>query len=547
MSEDKLYNNADDFLRAKFDGAAETPSDFVWENIEQKLDEPKRKRRFLFWLLPLLLLISVTTIWIYTPKNKNNNNNNIANITTANNNTLPIKKPVINSADVTDEMTNQKQKLTFSETQKNTLNEITDKKAITKKSDTINNILNEKEQQLLQQKTKYIEQVVVKKDVVETKQIKNKASTYTSQKNTTKSIKSSFFNSNKNVANVIINTTQFDNNKDQKNTKNNSVFAAAKSYTDIVKIKKDFEPQVNTIIARTVDIIDTKANNSISSPIVSNKPVIADTVAKISVDTTTKTTDTTSNKKEDIAKMKNKKQLDKYLKLYITPNVSNNSFAASNTAYDFLNEKGKLVFSIGASYSFAISNKFAINAGLGYDRLNFSLDNTPLTFGRFITKPYIFHSSIGDMAVAAATMKDGFSPASPTFPTQFKINYNYNYSLLYITIPIEVQYKLIDRKIKISITSGIATQFIIQQNATLNLVKERLTNTITFNSFDLNKTNFAASLGFNFQFPLNNKWCFYFEPTNKFLLTPLNKSALVSTKFSSFGLTIGAALKLSKK
>jgi len=509
MSEDKLYNNADDLLRARFDGAAETPSDFVWENIDQKLDEPKKKRGFWFLLTLLLLLLIASFVGLYMNAGKINNN-----------------KPTIV------EHTNIKE-------DSNTINKQNADKKINKKKEeaTINLI----EENVLKQikDTNTIAKNVLPKQITTAQKTSNA---------TNKDVESIQINllskNNKNIVKSSLTKKPFTNNKYQKKVENNNAFVAAKSYTDIGKIKKHFELQVNTTAAENIDIIDVNANNSISSLVVTNKPIIADTVAIVRIDTTIKITYTTNKKTAEAAKKKIKKQLDKYLIFYLTPNVPNNSFASSNTPYDFLNEKGKLSFSMGAGYLFSISKKFSVNTGIAYNCLKFYMNNTPLTFNRFITQPYIFHTAMGDIAVDAATMKDGFSPASPTFPTQFKINYNYEYSFNYITVPVQLQYNLIDSKIKLSITSGITTQFLIKQNAALSLVKEKITNTISYNNFNVNKTIFAGSLGLNIQFPSKNKWHFFIAPSSKFLLTSLNKTALVNSKTSLFELNIGAALKL---
>ncbi|MBP9215225.1 MAG: outer membrane beta-barrel protein, partial [Chitinophagaceae bacterium] len=216
----------------------------------------------------------------------------------------------------------------------------------------------------------------------------------------------------------------------------------------------------------------------------------------------------------------------------------------TNSSYDFLNEKGKLSIGIGANYGFSISKKIIVNAGIGYDNIKLVLDNTPLTFNRFITQPFTFNTSLGSIMVDAATMKDGFSSPSPTFPTQYKISYNYTQSLNFITIPLNIGYKIIDNKIRITAFAGIHTQFLIKQKTTLTLIKERNNNIVQFNNFDINQLNTAGNLGLQIQISTKRKLNLYFEPTYKFNFKSLSNEGIIASKTSLLGLHIGVVKNL---
>ena len=79
MDEKNIYKNTDDLLRAKFNGAADMPSSFVWDNIEQKLDKPNRKRRWFLWLIALLSTSILIGVWKFNnlPENVNIKNNSV--------------------------------------------------------------------------------------------------------------------------------------------------------------------------------------------------------------------------------------------------------------------------------------------------------------------------------------------------------------------------------------------------------------------------------------------------------------------------------------
>ena len=110
----------------------------------------------------------------------------------------------------------------------------------------------------------------------------------------------------------------------------------------------------------------------------------------------------------------------------------------------------------------------------------------------------------------------------------------------YIEVPFMAYYKLIDRKVDLSITGGFSSNILVGNDAVINNSN---------NSYDLGPTegvehfNFAGVIGVAFEMPVARRLSIHMEPRVKYFLNSINTNDQISTHPYSIGLFSGIAYR----
>jgi len=110
----------------------------------------------------------------------------------------------------------------------------------------------------------------------------------------------------------------------------------------------------------------------------------------------------------------------------------------------------------------------------------------------------------------------------------------------YIEVPFMAYYKLIDRKVDLSITGGFSSNILVGNDAVINNSN---------NSYDLGPTegvehfNFAGIIGVAFEMPVSRHLSIHMEPRVKYFLNSINTNDQISTHPYSIGLFSGIAYR----
>ncbi|MFO7659156.1 MAG: hypothetical protein R6W78_19010, partial [Bacteroidales bacterium] len=108
----------------------------------------------------------------------------------------------------------------------------------------------------------------------------------------------------------------------------------------------------------------------------------------------------------------------------------------------------------------------------------------------------------------------------------------------YLEVPVNIRYKVIDRKIGISVLGGISTNFLVGTGFNLNYTDETAEN-ITRSASDLVQINYAGSVGMGFEYPLIKNIILTIEPKFKYYLNPIDKDPLSDIHPYAIGLFTG--------
>jgi hypothetical protein len=188
-----------------------------------------------------------------------------------------------------------------------------------------------------------------------------------------------------------------------------------------------------------------------------------------------------------------------------------------------------------------VLDKLSVRLGVAYSEIRQQLDEHKLYFDRYISEPFIFHSTLGDMAVDPDTMREGYSELAPPSITQFWTKYEYKQNVQFIHVPLELKYGFDFKKIGVSVIAGITTQYAFKQHAELKLIKENTENDLTFDDLNINKLSFAGMLGLSVDLNLNKRLSIFLEPHARMNLTPVSKSPVVRSTPWFLGANAGIA------
>ena len=92
----------------------------------------------------------------------------------------------------------------------------------------------------------------------------------------------------------------------------------------------------------------------------------------------------------------------------------------------------------------------------------------------------------------------------------------------YLEIPVNLKYKVIDRKLDLSLIGGLSTNFLLSSGINLKN-SDNTSNNLNRETSDLTQINYAGSVGIGIEYPFLNKFHLTLEPKFKYYLNPIDK------------------------
>ncbi|MCV6629355.1 MAG: hypothetical protein OIF50_05800 [Flavobacteriaceae bacterium] len=216
----------------------------------------------------------------------------------------------------------------------------------------------------------------------------------------------------------------------------------------------------------------------------------------------------------------------------VMPNVAPvyyNSFGkGSPISEEFVNnsKSGQIQISYGLQIAYDLNNKWAIRSGLHNVNLSFTTDNIRFTTATGNSKAISNNTfverleSSDDIVIfndgsptanrvtqSKATKGDLNAAKSPIFAGEML------QQIAYIEIPLEVAYKIVDKKFGLQLHGGFSSLFLTDNNIYLQS-NNLLTEFGKANS--LNSFNFSTNIGLGIQYSLSKKLWINVEPSFKY-------------------------------
>ena len=335
------------------------------------------------------------------------------------------------------------------------------------------------------------------------------------------------------------------NNKhDRKLSKNTSNLIAnnATSIKDIISSKNDNN------IQKTDKIIDLKevATNELKKTVDIEIPL--DTLPPI--------------KDENLSELKNRWSiLPQLATLDYNPLQGNSTFG--NT---IANQEYNTTVSYGVKIAYQASTKWSIRTGVNTanfditttlentldfssvqsfidgDKLNIPLNKTPPNVNEEPTTP-IFdpNKGFGELDNQDGQGRDNPDARPDETPTNVFSKGNVRQEINYIEIPIEVSYKLLDKRFELALIGGLSS-FILTKNQSDISFQNGQSRDFGSQLINVNNTVFSNNIGLGLQYNLTNKLSLNVEPSVKIQWNAFNSQADFLPYI--FGLSTGIKIKL---
>ena len=501
--------NIDRLFQEKFKDFEVAPNDAVWNRISESLPNKKKKRRViaLWWQIGGVAAVITLLLTVGLSVFNNNDNENLPIVDT--DKTDSIKKddslePSLNSEQEklnTDE-NSEKIKFVDSDTYKKSINR--DQNNTSTKKDQVSNPLFNSNKQLQKsnaivnnskqkKKTNVVSQknidlitgnneddnTKIAENINSTNAITNSKENATSQLTKESELKSTTKNTIENSKTVIADNSASQNSGDENN-------ANTTKSTDELNIE-------NTLVEET------------------NKKAIEEAIAENSLD---------------------EKEEEKQNRWSIAPNVAPvyySSLGKGSSLDKQFNENAKssdINMSYGITGTYAVSKKIKLRAGI--NRVNLSQTTSDVfaftgaeTAARGTDAQFSNIKFNGEIAISLMSSKMlDRSTAPEIFNT--KIAGDIDQKFGFIEVPLELEYRLLDKKFGLNVIGGFSTFFLNQNDVYADI---NGTSTLIGEADNLNSTSFSANFGFGMDYSLSKQWNINLEPTFKYQINTFNNTS----------------------
>ncbi|TXI68553.1 MAG: hypothetical protein E6Q45_05600 [Flavobacterium sp.] len=531
----KDNKNIERLFQEKFKDFEALPPQDSWDIIASRLNEKKKKKRivpiwFQFSGIAASLFIIGALIWNFSGENNSteipNSNNTIVNTedykgnSNNSNITLPNNEAIVFDSHSNEKKLNKKSNNSILQNKENSI----DKKLVNSElknnsierngwvsNEKLNNNSNSNQKGFKKEKNNFKKQSSSKVNF-------EKVLVTNTEKNKTKGKPKSKFNKNNSV---------FENLFDDNNVVNNS--REDKTPTNKETIDAFFENKTsNTTTINNNGFITKQTNNS--DVVVSNKIITQNStlVAEISKDT---------NPLEELLKEKEAgknedEKEEKRNKWAVSTNASPvyfNSLAEGSSIDEQFNSNRKdytTTLSYGISTSFFISNKLSVRAGINninlsyntndvvYDSKMRSVENNVPNISRnekatnivFTSKNNIIETLSSDVENIAITENTG----------------SLKQNISYIEVPLEISYKILDKKFKVEIIGGMSTLFL--NNNSISLLTDGMEMNVG-KANNLNNIHFSSNVGFGFKYNFWKSFDANFQPMFKYQINSFSENS----------------------
>jgi len=499
--------NIDRLFQEKFKDFEVKPNDAIWDRINESLPNKKKKRRVvaLWWQLggiaAAIALLLTVGISIFNSEENKPQELPYVNI---DKNTEPINK--------TENTVNKTQNSL--ETTKKENNQVADSDLNTEQNSNSKDLNNET-----------IEEAYFSNNKIITPN-KSEQKSDALANNTKERIKKS---SKRHKKSRIVNNS-YQNSKVALNTKS--------SDTTIIDTQIVSETERKSTINKTIKNNKTAVvENTLSKKV--NTETLAKKEAKteltesenLLIEETEKTTIENAIAENNETIIEEEKE-NKQNRWSISPNVAPvyfNSLSEGSSLDNQFNKNTKnsdINMSYGITGSYAISNKIKIRTGI--NRVNLNQTTTDVfaftgaeTAARGLNGSFsniTFSENTQNVSLMSSEMMNRSSaPELLKNVSKSEIDQRFGF----IEVPLELEYKLLDRKFGINIIGGFSTFFLSENEiyADINGVSEQIGE-----ANNINDTSFSANFGLGMDYSLSKQWYINLEPTFKYQLNTFNNT-----------------------
>lgn len=533
----KDNKNIERLFQEKFKDFEALPPQDSWDIIASRLNEKKKKKRILpIWFefsgIAASLFIIGSLIWNFSGESNTtevpNSNNTIVNTEDSKGNsnnsniTSPNNEAIVYDSQSNEENLDKKSNNSINQYNENSIDEKLVKSKLKNSSSRRNGLVsNDKLQNDIEASSnqkgfkkgknnfkKQSSSVTNSEKALVANTEKNKAK----RKSKSKSIKN-----NSDFENLFDDNNVVDNNREDKNAINKETIDAF------------FENKTsNTTTITNNDSITKQTNNS--DVVVSNEIITQDSTLVAEVSKETNLLEELLKEKE-AGKNEDEKE-EKRSKWAISTNASPvyfNSLAQGSSIdqqFDSNSKNYATTLSLGIAGSYAINNKLSLKTGVNninisyntndvlFDaRMNNVENNIPTISRNPEASNMVFSSKVGNVETLSGDVENVIIENNVGALQQ---------NISYIEVPLELSYKLLDKKFGIEVIGGMSTLFLNQNN--ISLVANGIEMEVG-RANNLNNIHFSSNVGLGFKYNFWKSFNANFQPMFKYQINTFSENS----------------------
>ncbi len=300
---------------------------------------------------------------------------------------------------------------------------------------------------------------------------------------------------------------------------------------------KDQRLKTNEAKVALKDEIETTKTDGIAA--VTNTVDQQNTTEEITKDEVLKDLiDETDTKKESIIEaittteeaLAENDEVNKSSRWSVSPNLApvyfNSLGEGSSIHSDFNNnpKSGDVNMSYGITASYALNDKLSVRTGVNKVQLGYSTDEI-LVFNSLSSsirsskyRNIDLNRTANDMSFASASTFE--ADDTPFFVTGK--NASIDQQLGFLEVPLELEYKLLDKKLGIHVVGGFSALFLESNNLYSVLDGQ---SSLIGKATNINKTSYSANLGLGLGYKMSNKLNLNLEPVFKYQLNTFTNTS----------------------
>lgn len=216
----------------------------------------------------------------------------------------------------------------------------------------------------------------------------------------------------------------------------------------------------------------------------------------------------------------------------VSPNIAPvyfNSFGNGSSINEQLvyNKKsGEINVSYGVNVSYAITDRFSIKSGVNRVNLGYSTNDIILyeNVNASAANSSLFRNIKLNSAVQSLSFVSGsnfgFVQSPSAIPGESMAFLNQD--MTFFEIPLELKYRLSDKKVGFSVIGGFSTLFLSDNQVSYEFRGE---NTVLGEAINLNDVSYSANFGFGLDYRFAKNMSFTLDPTFKYQINTFNNTS----------------------
>ncbi len=232
--------------------------------------------------------------------------------------------------------------------------------------------------------------------------------------------------------------------------------------------------------------------------------------------------------KEDI----NEEEKEKLNRWQVSPNfapVYFNAFGDGSSINEQLvyNDKsGDINLSYGVNVSYAVNGRLTVRSGVNRVNLGYSTNDVLIyeNIGAASGDTNLFRNIKLNSAVQSLSFVSGsnlgFVQSPSIFPGESMAFLNQD--MTFIEIPVELKYRMSDKKVGFSVVGGFSTFFLSNNEVSYEL---RGDNTILGEATNINDVSYSANFGFGLDYKFSKNMSFNVDPVFKYQISTFNNTS----------------------